>query len=189
MLTEYNGGPKEFSDYASGPGYGGPVGPTGLYTFGGPGRVITSLGTRGSATAPMAAAAPSLVYNAFPATAPCWSEAQAISVARTRLCAIGWPDCAASQSNPQLVKAKVLSDHTLFVGTSGEDVSIRCALGDPLPGQDCSNCEGGGGGANTTMIAIAGIGAAALIALAIASQGRKKVTVARVVGTAPARRS
>jgi len=111
------------------------------------------------------------------ATANCISEAQAITLARTRLCAIGWNGCPGTDAE---VKAKVLSDHTLFVGTSGEDVSIRCALGDPLAGQDCSNCDGGGGGGdNMTMLLLVGAVAVGGLAFLIASQGKKKIIIAR----------
>ncbi len=118
------------------------------------------------------------------ATAPCMTEAQAITLARTRLCAIGWPDCTGSTAVQ--VKAKVCSDDTIFTGTSGEDVSIRCALGcanlGRITGQDCSNCAPGGGGDNTAIVIVALAGLAAVGAFIVAQSGKKKVIIARVPG-------
>lgn len=42
--------------------------------------------------------------------------------------------------------SKVCSDRTLFVGTSGDDVAIRCAANCPNSNQSCGNSGGGGGG-------------------------------------------
>jgi hypothetical protein len=115
-----------------------------------------------------------------PPPAPCMTEAQAITKARQRLCALGWPDCPGTDAQ---VKAKVLSDHTLFTGTTAgnEDISIRCALGDPLAGQDCQDCGGGGGGDNTVLL-LGLMGLVAVGAFIVAQSGKKKVLIARVPG-------
>ena len=135
-----------------------------------------------SVGAPVAGPPPvNVSLQAYPATAPCYSEGTALDRARQTLCGFEAFWCTASDAR---IRQELESNTSLFSGTSGEDVSIRCALGVPVAGQDCSNCEGGGGGGGNMALAIAaGVGLAAVLGLALASRGRgQQITIARVVG-------
>lgn len=118
--------------------------------------------------------------EAYPLT-----SSEAVQAVRDRLCPVSAWWCSASAS--EIINRVCTGTEQLFTGTGcgdGDDWAIRCGLGCPTAAQTaaCGSCTGtppAAGGMNTALV-VGGLVVVGALAFYIASQGKKKVIIARV---------
>jgi len=111
------------------------------------------------------------------------TQAAAVQAVRDRLCPVSQWWCTATAS--EIINRVCTGTENLFVGTGcGSDYDIRCGLGCPTAAQvaacgSCTTTPPPGADMNMALV-VGGLAVVGALAFYIASQGKKKVIIARV---------